>query len=214
LPAEGRAAGSLWSHLDGRCLAGELAGHQLKPLPVVLATWGEWLRLHPDSLVLSKDTPYRDRYRPLGLLKARLGSGYRWFPTDWKQGLPPEQLVLGIRTEEGQWAYLLTELEPVTNQRLGSKPLVIFYSQDVEHAIAFLREVEGEELTFEMTGGVIRDVETESLWSREGHCLEGPLAGRSLPFVPSITVEWYAWSAYYPQTRLLRRAHARGWEAI
>ena len=202
--------GSLWSHLEGRCLTGKLVGRQLKQLPLVHVTWAEWLRLHPNTLVLSNDTPYRDRYRPLGLVKARLGSGYRHFPAEWKKGLQPEQLVLGIRTEKEHWAYPLAELEPVMNETLGGKPVVIFYSREAEHAIAFLREMEGEELTFEAAAGAIRDRETGSLWSREGRCLEGPLEGRSLAFVPSITVEWYAWSAYYPQSRLMRRAYREG----
>lgn len=111
--------GSLWTHVEGRCLRGPLSGRQLRPLPVIHATWAQWLGEHPDTLVLSANTPYRDRYRPLGQLKARLGSGYRRYPSQWRQGLPPEALVLGIRTEEGAWAYPLAALEPVVNDVLG-----------------------------------------------------------------------------------------------
>jgi hypothetical protein len=197
---------SLWSHLDGRCLSGKLAGRQLKQLPAVQVSWAQWRRWHPDTLVLSNDTPYRDRYRPLGMAKARLGSGYRKYPSDWKPGLQPEALVLGLRTEEGQWAYPLTELTPVVNDEVEGKPVVIFHDRVTEHAIAFWREIEGDELNFVDVGGEIKDKETESTWSQEGRCLEGRLEGRTLDFTPSVTVEWYAWSAYYPDTHLIRPA--------
>ena len=50
---------SVWSHLEGRALRGPLAGARMELLPLVHATWDEWRRLHPDTLVLSENTPGR-----------------------------------------------------------------------------------------------------------------------------------------------------------
>ncbi len=198
-----RQTGSLWSLLEGRCLAGPLKGHLLRQLAAVQATWAQWLWQHPDTQVLADNTPFRDRYRPLGLVKARLGSGYRRFPTDWQPGLPTETLVLGIRAGGEPWAYPLRDLPPVSNERLGEKAVVIFCDRQAGQGIAFQREIDGLELAFQESEQGIMDQETGSLWWRDGRCRQGPLARRSLTLVPCLTVEWYAWSAYYPRTRLL-----------
>jgi len=198
--------GSLWSPLEGRCLTRPLKDRLLRQIAAIQATWAQWLWLHPDTQVLADDTPFRDRYRPLGLVKARLGSGYRRFPTDWKPGLPPEMLVLGVRSQEGPHAYPLRELPSVANEKLGKQAMVIFSDRQAEHAIAFERETDGQDMTFLEKDGEIRDCETGSLWSRDGRCRRGPLSGHPLTLVPCLTVEWYAWSAYFPQTRLVQHS--------
>lgn len=58
-----RETGSVWTHLDGRSIEGELAGARLEMIPMPQMTWAEWREAHPDTLVLSRDTPFQDRYR-------------------------------------------------------------------------------------------------------------------------------------------------------
>src|SRR5919204_2784674 len=48
-----RESGSLWSQLAGRAISGRYRGTRLRPLPLAELTWGQWLRVHPDTLVLS-----------------------------------------------------------------------------------------------------------------------------------------------------------------
>jgi Protein of unknown function (DUF3179) len=54
-----RESGSLWSQLAERAISGRYLGTRLRPVPLAQVTWGEWLRAHPDTLVLSIR---RDRY--------------------------------------------------------------------------------------------------------------------------------------------------------
>lgn len=54
-----RESGSLWSQLGERAISGRYRGTRLRPVPLAQVTWGEWLRAHPDTLVLSIR---RDRY--------------------------------------------------------------------------------------------------------------------------------------------------------
>ena len=55
---------SLWSNLTGEPISGKLAnsGIKLKMLPVVVTTWWEWVKLHPDTQVLDLDTGYELDY--------------------------------------------------------------------------------------------------------------------------------------------------------
>ena len=58
-----RQTESLWSHFDGRALAGALTGTELERIPVQTLSWGDWLRQNPDGIVLSRDTGARPRLR-------------------------------------------------------------------------------------------------------------------------------------------------------
>lgn len=45
---------SLWSHITGECLDGELAGKALEQMPSVQTTWAQWKAEHPQTRVLKK----------------------------------------------------------------------------------------------------------------------------------------------------------------
>lgn len=57
-----RATDSLWSQPTGVAVAGERVNEQLKMIPSVKTTVGEWKKLHPDSLILTTDTGYDRDY--------------------------------------------------------------------------------------------------------------------------------------------------------
>ena len=51
-----RQTGSYWWQVPGRAIVGTSSGDELVALPSVTTTWRDWLGLHPDTLVLSRDT--------------------------------------------------------------------------------------------------------------------------------------------------------------
>ena len=55
-----RGTETLWRQFTGEPVVGELVGSgiKLKVLPVLLTTWGDWLRTHPDTTVLDAETGY------------------------------------------------------------------------------------------------------------------------------------------------------------
>jgi hypothetical protein len=55
------ATKSLWNTFEGRPVVGPLvgSGRTLRHRSVVTTTWGEWRRMHPDTLVLSRDTGHQ-----------------------------------------------------------------------------------------------------------------------------------------------------------
>jgi hypothetical protein len=61
--------GTVWSHLDGVAVAGELEGTQLPIRALQTTTWGSWVEEHPETTVPAVDTGYR-YYRTTALPSA------------------------------------------------------------------------------------------------------------------------------------------------
>ncbi len=79
----------------------------------------------------------------------------------------------------------------------------------------FARSIEGQELTFGVSGKLIMnavvlyDHQTESLWSQFlAEAVQGPLTGARMELVPSQLTTWGAWTAQHPDTLLLDRGHS------
>jgi hypothetical protein len=76
----------------------------------------------------------------------------------------------------------------------------------------YAREVEGQELTFGVSGKLIRNVlvmydrESESLWSQLlGESVSGDFLGVKLEFLPSWHTTWKAWKEMHPDTLALKK---------
>src|SRR5260370_38108726 len=87
---------SLWSHLTGSAISGQLSGTQLTVLPATETRWGAWKRAYPATRVLPHDYPgQRDEYAgysasgDAGILNRKPEASR----------LPAEDLVEGLRSE-------------------------------------------------------------------------------------------------------------------
>jgi hypothetical protein len=218
---------------EGRFVAGQLTGTQLKTYPLLDTTWGEWKRLHPDTLVMASDTPFSRFYHPKGRPEPR---GYDRFPalyfrptvTRGDLRLPPFDKVLGVAipeldrakdsSEQGaphvlRRAYPLSVLEQkgnVVNDKLGKTPLVVFFDPEVRAAVAACRTLDGKTLSFEakkQADGKVAfyDRQTHSRWNIEGRAEEGAFAGKALMPVENHLSQWYGWAAYFPETSIYGR---------
>ena len=70
-------------------------------------------------------------------------------------------------------------------------------------AAAFASDVRGRSLTFEVVDEQITDLETGSVWSPLGTVLNGPLKGEKLIPVSRGSYFWFAWAAFYPESRIV-----------
>jgi hypothetical protein len=57
-----RQTESLWSQIEGRAIAGLLAGTELERIPVSTVPWGAWREANPDGWVLSRETGHARDY--------------------------------------------------------------------------------------------------------------------------------------------------------
>lgn len=78
------------------------------------------------------------------------------------------------------------------------------------------REINGQELSFGVSGKLIRNVlvmydrETESLWSQLlGEAVAGELLGDKLEYLPSWHTTWKKWKELYPDTLALKKGILR-----
>ena len=198
-----RETGTVWNHLDGRAVRGPLEGKRLTMVPAPQMTWGEWRDSHPDTVILSPDTPFQSRYRSV-----RIGV---FNPSEALFGddrLAANALVVRVEVEERFKGYpieVIIEDGGVVSDILAGQRVVVIYDCDSKTGIAYSSTVDGQELEFynaSSQGFELRDKETNSLWDHQGRAIAGPLAGTTLEFVPSFISEWYGWSAYHPETLL------------
>lgn len=57
-----RETESLWSQIEAEAVSGPLQGAELEQMYATTTTWADWLRTHPDTEVLNRNTGYRRDY--------------------------------------------------------------------------------------------------------------------------------------------------------
>ncbi len=194
---------SLWSHLTGSAIRGQLSGSRLTVLPASQTSWGAWKAAYPATRVLPHD--YRgqtDSYESYyaggdaGILGRKRADSR----------LSTKALVIGVRIMNLPKAYALNTVikAKVVNDTFESLPLVLFATGDASASV-YERALNGQTLTFEVVGGSIRDHETASTWDVvTGKASAGPLAGQGLTPVPATTSFWFGWFDFFPGTELYK----------
>jgi len=195
-----RETGSIWTHLDGKAIQGTMNGKRMTIIPLLQMTWGEWKKSRPDTLMLSQDTPFANRYRPVRI--ARYNQREAGFGDD---RLASNALVIGVEVDGAFKGYPVDEIGRmgVVNDTLSGQPIVIVYDSAAQSGLAFSRVVNDQVLEFyndANEGLELRDRATNSTWEIQGLAIEGSLKGARLDFVSSFISEWYGWSGYHPET--------------
>ncbi|HEX9645572.1 MAG TPA: DUF3179 domain-containing protein [Acidimicrobiia bacterium] len=221
-----RATESLWTHFDGRAVAGVLTGRQLDPLPSPLLAWSDFKDAFPDGVVL--DRAATGFGRPYG---ENPYTGYddpnttpflfRGTVDDRAQA---KQRVVGVAVDGAARAWTLEaisgDVARATNTSVGETPVVIMWKvgqvtaletgqivdgRDVGSVGVFSPVVDGEMLTFSTDADVFVDAETGSSWDVTGTAVAGPLAGSHLDQIHHLDTFWFSWSTYQPATDLVEQ---------
>jgi len=170
---------SIWSQPWGRAIDGELKGVELFLLPFQLTTWEEWKAAYPDTLVMINDLD-------------RVGNNRQTFSY---------KFVIGLVLSDNAKAYYFLDVRDagVVNDWLGEVPVMVWAGDNIYHA--FIRQLDGQLLTFRWQGDVLVDEETGSTWDAiRGLAIDGPLKGGSLRAVPNLSSYDWAWRDFYPNT--------------
>ena len=197
---------SLWSHFTGDAITGPLAGTRLEILPAIQTTWGRWKELHPDTLVLDKGGRHRfDTY------DSYYAGGSAGVIGEYRSGerLYKKEFVLGLVIDGEAKAYAFGDLneQPVVNDALVGKDLVVTFDPESATGGTFSRDVGGRTLTFrpvESDSLLMADEETGTHWRMlTGEAVAGELTGTSLEQLPSNYSFWFAWKDWHPGTELI-----------
>ena len=103
-----RESGTLWSQFLSIGVKGEFAGRELEIVPLVQTTYGEWVKEHPDTLVLDKGR--RGSSDPYDSYYTSNSAGVIGESND-DDRLRRKDKVVGLGFEDGPMAFALSGLE-------------------------------------------------------------------------------------------------------
>ena len=210
-----RLTNSLWNQFTGEPIIGPLwdSGMQLDFFPVLVTTWEEWVRLHPDTTVLDRETGH---YPGIYYLpeEHREAIYYDYFNSprtmfavpDRDDRLETKDVVLGVRVNDSFKAYPVAALqeERVVNDVVGGEGVVVLGSAASQGARAYFR---GDRV-FEATDAgagiplVIADVEGGTWQVTEEFLVNAANASERLARIPTHTSYWFGWFQFHEDTEL------------
>jgi hypothetical protein len=215
-----RQTESLWQQVTGEAIVGELAGERLTFVPASILSFDEFRATYPSGSVLAQQTGFGRNYgaNPYVHYDAPGNRPFLYSGTV-DDRLPAMERVVGVAIADEAVAYPFSLLaaQRVVNDEVGEQPLVIFYSPAtlsaldqavieqsaaVGSAVPYDPRVGEHHLTFEWDGGVFRDQQTGSAWDVTGRAIEGEMAGTRLAVISHANHFWFAFQAFYPQSRV------------
>ena len=207
---------SLWSHITGEAIRGQLKGKRLKPLASMpQIAWKAWHLNYPKTRVLSvptrggmRENRHQDVYADYHASQRAGVSGMEY--TDDR--LPNKSLVIGVQvqTKDGDTefrAYPLTHFTEtaVINDTLGGVPLLIFHDKTSFATAVFKRNVAVDARTFTPENRYFAEDNTGTRWNLvTGEATSGKAKGTRLERLPAVNIYWFAWARYYPETSIYR----------
>lgn len=177
---------SLWSHLLGKCMEGELKGTELKSIPSVITDWGSWKKQYPETDAMI--WPVRGR-----------SLDYRVSCYDDIS----EKFVIGFVSGGTAKSYGFPDLlkQPLVNDVVAGKSIVIWFDKDSGAAWCFDRKLDKRVLEFRQQDGKTTDMQTSSQWDlRNGLAIAGKLEGKKL--TPRVVIPSFAqaWEIFHPDS--------------
>ncbi|MBE7461874.1 MAG: DUF3179 domain-containing protein [Planctomycetes bacterium] len=178
---------SEWVHVTGECAKGIYKGKKLEFLPSKVMRWGEWKKLHPDTLVMKGQG--RDGF--MGTFIGTTGRAALGF-----------HLRLGIASK--LYSFSILESHKVVHDTWKGIPLVIAFSSSAGAAAAWDARADGQTLRFELRQEIdakmlLIDAQTGSVWDpMTGRCVEGRLNGKNLTPIVGTPILLSRWRNFYP----------------
>lgn len=196
-------------------------GMSLQTVATVNVRLSTWQSLYPESRVWVRPREWRDVFYLKLLSRAEVidpESPVMVYalqnPAD--ERLPMKSLVLGVRNGVDTKTYPVSVFaqEPVINDRLGDKDLLLIAAFENDYIQVFDRQIEsGTSLDFKPASrpGYFIDTQTDSEWSAQGQCITGQYAGRQLrPYPHYNKMFWYVWADFQPGTEIYALAQQTG----
>jgi hypothetical protein len=182
----------------------------LHRVPADIVPLKDWVAAHPDTQVYVDPTinsPRRSNAVIAGLSQYEsIVSGTRDSSreADTDNRLPDREIVVGISIRGDAKAYQESVVLDVSliNDRLEDTPIVVVVDSVSQAIKFFIRETDGQILTFNHNGNALVDQETGSVWNFEGLAISGSLEGTQLEEIPGLPSYWFAWVTFHPETAL------------
>ena len=188
---EDRTTGSWWRQANGEAIIGPLKGTAMPELPTVQVSLRQWLKLHPQTLVMQADPVFTDEYaKDYAYERGTKAGGLTGTDTaSWRD----KSWVVGVAQHGAAKAYDWKRLrrERVINDTVGGVPIVIALGPDSVSYFAFQRP--DAATTFVLRGDSL--VAAQTAYALNG---KGP-AGVLAPINASQEF-WHSWRTFQPTT--------------
>lgn len=127
---------SLWSQFVGLAITGPMKGMRLVTVPASNTTWGAWLELYPDSLVLSDEQGYNQfNYGRNAYASYEINREIRFPIRQISRKFSPKASILGVEINQQFKAYPFKKLPKNKNRiedEFAGQKLVIEYDRDLK----------------------------------------------------------------------------------
>ncbi len=217
-----RQTETLWTHFDGRAVAGELTGTQLELLSAPVVSWADFRNEFPDGLVLSRDTGHSRDYgrNPYPGYEDASTPIVSFMTSSVDDRLELKRRVVGVQLD-GEAVAVLHEVlydEGVVELVLAGRELTAWNlpgtasaldrvsvagGDDVGASGVFVAEAGGRQLSFSRGEAGFMDDQTASTWNIFGEAVDGPLEGEQLERINHVDTFWFAWATFYEDTALV-----------
>lgn len=138
----------------------------------------------------------------------------KFIPANKADWLSDEEVGLGIayKNESRFYPFRIIVYHEIVNDFVQNEPILVTYCPLCFTGIGFIREIDGEEAEFGVSGKlynselVMYDRKTDSYWAQSlGKAVLGPLTGKTLKKIPTDTVKWGDWKKVHPDTKVLSK---------
>jgi hypothetical protein len=205
-----RETDSRWQQSSLEAISGPLKGEHLELYPFLLTNWGEWRRLHPDTVVLKPLPGYADRIPERNEMIREGLSGEGSAPPGVLRvddRLKPKTMVLSLAVGGSDEAFPLSILrqERVINEQIGGQPVLVVHQPSTDTTTAFIARAKGTRLKFraaDTDATELIDEQTKSRWNPYGDCISGAFKGLQLTSLILEPEYWFAWSEFHPDTKI------------
>ncbi|MFZ1676851.1 MAG: DUF3179 domain-containing (seleno)protein [Saprospiraceae bacterium] len=191
---EDKTTKSWWRQENGEAIAGELKGHTLPEFPSTQSTLGNWLILHPNSLIMQPDTSFQTEYDSLANYEGgrRTGKLTRRDTLSWQK----KSWVAGLTVNNTSKAYDWNDLmkKKIINDVISAQPVVLFLADDHKSLFAFKRNSESQQFSIRndtLSDGMVR-------YTLSGHPFQDSI--KSLKPLQIYQEYWHSWKQFHPET--------------
>ncbi len=200
---------SLWSIAYGKAIDGKLSGKKAdKVVNSQKMSWGAWKTLHPDTMVLSRrgsSTVGYDVYRDYH--KSGATGIYPVKNKDKRLGAKTEVIGIEVNGRHKAYAFSIFDNTKIVTDEFQGLNLLVYRNKETNSIMVYDRQIDGHVIEFNSSKDFATDSITNTTWDLEnGIGIKGSMKGKLLHPVSFITVYWFVWADYYPDTEVFQQS--------
>ena len=201
-----RNTNSNWSQMKLECVNGPESGNRPTLIQIVETTWQNWKNMYPETKILSNQQGLNRNYLsyPYG---GYLGSdSFLFFPVSpLDTRLPNKERVHGVINNNLLKAYQFNNFSggKVFKDNFSGNKLLLVGNEDVIKSFIIPQDLQGS--TYIYTYNNTEEFFIDSLgnkWSINGEVIEGPMLGRKMLGIKSVTGFWFSLASFYPNPEI------------